>query len=216
MKVAAGSKKTTTKAGFRQCQILIRSGSSLVCWNILVFGFIFSDLGCAQGPKERAHSVALTESQTESEVKIPSPVPGPNQNPNPEKPGQSPIPDLEKSILGTWKYIGFDYEGHRYSPADPRLNLTFTFTPDGIDRLFWETVGEPGLCERKASYKIVDHNLIQENIWVNPNNKAECSHDPDMQMGKISTTKFEISESEIHFILELNGKDLIYILKNLP
>jgi hypothetical protein len=119
--------------------------------------------------------------------------------------------------LGTWKYIGFIYEGNTYQPPNPNLYLTFTFKDSGENRLFWKDIGESGFCERLAKYHVDEiSNLYQEITWVNPDNKAECGKDSDMQMGKITTNHIEVRKNQLWLYLVLNGKDFVYLLEKIP
>ncbi len=119
-------------------------------------------------------------------------------------------------VAGSWQYDGFWFEGHRYPNPNPSLVLTFTFDEGGTSHLYWHRIGEPGFCERKAEYEIRGDLLYQKVTWLNPKNAMDCGRDPDMQLGKETLVKFTFNENELHFYFELNGKEFIYILKNLP
>src|SRR5262245_30056746 len=97
------------------------------------------------------------------------------------------------SILGTWQYDGFTFEGHRYPPSDPALIVTFTFSDDGLSRLRWQRSDEAGFCERVAEFKVENETLYQKVIWLNPENKFDCAKDPDMVLGKETWVRYGVS-----------------------
>jgi len=118
-------------------------------------------------------------------------------------------------ILGRWQYDGFDYDGHRYPNPNPDLELIFNFTEDGNSRLHWKRAGESGFCERLATYRLEDDRLLQTVTWVHPDNAPECAQDSDMQLGKETSTVVSISQEEMSFHFDLDGKLFLYILKRL-
>jgi hypothetical protein len=119
------------------------------------------------------------------------------------------------SIVGLWQYTAYIYEGHRQPAPNPDLVLTFEFSIDGISKLKWARNNEPGFCERHAFYLIQNENLYQKNFWINPNNHASCSSDPDMQKDKESFTRFDLIGDEIQLHFDLNGKQFLYILSRI-
>jgi hypothetical protein len=117
-----------------------------------------------------------------------------------------------QSILGRWRYSGFEYEGNRYNPS-PNLELFFDFRADGVARLGWSRVGERGFCERQARYLIKDGDILyQQVLWLNPGNDARCGQDPDMQMGRETENRVEVTGGELRIFMQLNGQDFIYVL----
>lgn len=123
----------------------------------------------------------------------------------------SPVP----SIVGTWQYDGFLYDGHRYPNPNPSLELFFIFNSDGVSKLYWQRRNETAFCERLAKYTQSDNILWQKVIWINPNNSSECAKDVDMNLGQESTTTISIDKSELNFLFDLNGKAFLYILKRI-
>ncbi|MCE3011319.1 MAG: hypothetical protein LW875_11990 [Proteobacteria bacterium] len=121
----------------------------------------------------------------------------------------------EERIIGTWKYVGFIYEDHRYSPPNPKLHVLFTFSESHNLRLYWEYEGEPGnFCESRSSYLVKDSFFRKETYWLNPDNHFSCGQDPDMQLGKVTTNRiFFQPDNELHLLMALNGKDFFYVLK---
>ena len=123
------------------------------------------------------------------------------------------------TIVGTWRYAGFRYEDRQYPIPNPDLELLFTFREDGVSRLYWHRKNEPGFCERTADYRLDGNMLWQKNTWVNPANDGSCASDPDMQPGRETTTPIQLSQNDMAFVLELNGKEFLYRLtreQNVP
>lgn len=120
------------------------------------------------------------------------------------------------SIVGKWQYDGFFFENARYLNPNPDLTLTFEFRPDGVDRLFWSRKNEPGICERLASYEVVQNRLKQTVTWVNPKNDPSCGSDPDMKLGAETDTEILFTNGELWFHFNLDGKPFEYILIPMP
>lgn len=116
-------------------------------------------------------------------------------------------------LIGVWQYDGYIYQGQRYPSPNPDLYLTFTFRDDSRVRLFWNRRNESGFCEREAHYSLKQDQLFQRIDWVNPENLPECQNDPDMQLGRETTTKIRIASGELHFYLHIDDDDFIYVLK---
>jgi hypothetical protein len=115
-------------------------------------------------------------------------------------------------LLGSWQYVGFIYQAHRYPMPNPELHLTFTFQDDQFVKLYWDREDQPGFCERIARYSLQNNSLYQEITWVNPENLPECQSDPDMQLGKKSVTPIELVGTELHLLFDVNGSEFRYIL----
>lgn len=119
----------------------------------------------------------------------------------------------ETSLRGEWKLSGMIYHGVVVPPLNPKLNLRWTFYPNGTERLYWDREGEPGFCERFATFEILD-GVIKESVFaVNPNNARECGQDADMQVGRETKNKIEIQQQQVLLHLQLGDEELIYILK---
>ena len=123
---------------------------------------------------------------------------------------------LPADLIGTWSYDGYIYQDQRQPRPNPNLDLRFTFKNDGRVNLYWSRSNEIGFCEREAKYSLADNLLSQDIDWVNPQNMSECQNDLDMQLGRKSVTQIGIVEDELHFYLDLNGSEFIYVLKKIP
>lgn len=123
------------------------------------------------------------------------------------------FPNLDPQLLGTWKYVAYEYENQVQPIPNPALDLRFSFNQNGIANLKWQYEGENTFCERKAVYEIQNDGwLYQKVIWLNPANHFSCSKDADMQMGSESLTRYRFKDSQLRLELELSGKAFIYIL----
>lgn len=121
---------------------------------------------------------------------------------------------IAPQVLGSWKYVSYQYDGQTYIVPSPGLDLRFTFYEDGTSKLRWHYENEIGFCERLAQYEIQNGDWIyQKVIWVNPNNHVSCSKDSDMQMGKESLTHYTVAGNKLMLDLELAGNPFVYILE---
>ena len=120
------------------------------------------------------------------------------------------------SIIGTWKFTEYTYEGNTLPAPNPELDLQFTFKKNGLSILKWLRTDEDGFCQRLANYEIKnDTTLKQKTVWLNPDNDFSCAKDHEMQMGNVTETVFTIKDNKLYFELELNGKPFLYILTKL-
>ncbi|MGE4131133.1 MAG: hypothetical protein AB7F86_05810 [Bdellovibrionales bacterium] len=115
-------------------------------------------------------------------------------------------------LLGVWQYDGFFFDGHRYPNPNPEFELTFTFT-ETESRLKWHREDPTQFCERTASYTLENSVLTQTVTWLNPDNESSCSQDPDMQMGRTTSSPIRFAGEELQLVLSLDGKEFLYILK---
>ena len=124
---------------------------------------------------------------------------------------------MTAGLIGTWKFTEYTYEGQTQPAPNPQLDLRFTFNDQGISLLKWFRTDESGFCERTAEYKVENKNKLRQKInWLNPLNDANCSKDPDMQLGHETVTAFRIEKNKLAFELELNEKPFLYILTSIP
>ena len=115
-------------------------------------------------------------------------------------------------IFGHWKFTEMIYRGQKVPLPNPDLNLTWTFFKNGTERLYWDR-GTADFCEKFSYFEVEENYLIEDPIFLNPRNAADCSKDPDMQLGKKSKIKMEILDEELHFYFQLGEEELIYVLK---
>lgn len=106
------------------------------------------------------------------------------------------------------------YRGQEIPLPNPDLFLTWTFFRNGTVRLYWDRGGKD-FCERYAHYQVSDSLLKEEVFALNPQNSADCSKDPDMQLGRQTSNKIKVLDSEIQLFFSLGDEELIYVLKPL-
>lgn len=119
----------------------------------------------------------------------------------------------EPNIIGEWKFTQYILDGDVRPLPNPDLDLRFNFSQSQVATLFWSRKNEEGFCERKASYSVQDHLLYQKIFWVNPENRSECSRDPDMQMGAETVNEVRREELKIQIDFQLSDKIMTYVFE---
>lgn len=117
------------------------------------------------------------------------------------------------SLIGTWQYVGFRFEGNFYPNPNPKLVVEFRFEENGTSNLRWQEKGEDKFCERRADYALNGDVLWQKVTWVHPENDLFCMRDPDMQLGGESWTRIIFEQELLGLVLSLKGEELIYLMK---
>jgi hypothetical protein len=118
-----------------------------------------------------------------------------------------------QQIIGDWKFSSLIYQGQPQPMPNPDLNLRWEFFENGTVRLYWDRKNVTGFCERFAHYTFEKNSLRQIVFAVNPQNADECGKDPDMQVGRDTTNRMEISGRDIHLYFQMGDEDLIYVLE---
>ncbi len=121
---------------------------------------------------------------------------------------QNPI---DNPIAGAWRFVGHIYNDTIIPPMNDKLVITFEFLPDNTDILKWYRIGETGFCERKAKYNYIEQTLSEEIFWVNPENSFECSKDPDMHLGRKTSSVLKKINGQLHLELPLGDQKLVYL-----
>lgn len=119
-------------------------------------------------------------------------------------------------LIGNWHFIGYIYQGNFRPPLNPNLNIIFRFESDGTDYLFWNRQAENGFCERRGQFSVENGALNDEVLWTNPNNFVDCSQDPDMQIGKKTSTPIVLVNGQIQLNLGLAGDPFFYVFEPIP
>lgn len=129
---------------------------------------------------------------------------------------QAPAKIAKPELHGRWKMVAMNYRGQRIPPPNPHLHLFFEFTEVGLSRMFYWRDNENGFCENRSYYWFHEENsmLSQRVVWLNPANRAECAHDPDMRIHAASWTPVDIVEQELLMRVRLGDEDLIYIFQS--
>ena len=114
-------------------------------------------------------------------------------------------------IIGLWMYTGLIFQGQPIAKPSPDLVIYFQFINETDNNLFYFRQDQRGYCERQATYSI-DGNLLKQKITsANPDNADVCSADPDMQIGGLSSTRFEIKDEQLYLYLTLGEDELVYV-----
>lgn len=117
----------------------------------------------------------------------------------------------EQPLVGSWQAIGYYYENNFIQPDDPQLTLVFDFFPDGTHRLFWKLKGENSFCERKGLWRTEEDQLFIEVTWVNPDNGASCSSDPDMKNGLKTQSKISFVNDQLWLEIPFSDTYMTYV-----
>ena len=121
--------------------------------------------------------------------------------------------ETPEEIVGRWLFYKKVYDGVEF-PEGPgaTLRMEFEFLPNGESLLSWRRQGEKGYCARKGRYHTEGGHLVEEVIWVDPQNAYGCADDPDMQLGRRTRTEYFFSGADlgIRFYLGEEPLDLIW------
>ncbi len=120
------------------------------------------------------------------------------------------------NIFGSWQFYAYIYQGHEVPAPNPSLTQILEFGTDGVCRLYYKRDDESGFCERKSSYKFENNVLVQQILWVNPDNQSSCAQDPDMQIGRITTNNARIVGDVFYLDLPMNEDTITYLWKRIP
>ena len=123
------------------------------------------------------------------------------------------------SIIGLWLFSSMLYNNSPLPIPNPDLIMTFEFSEDGTDTLFYKRKGETGSCSRKAFYQFENGHLYQRVYWVNPSNAIWCDSDTDMRIGTEGTNTASINakgELQLDLMMGEEVVTLIWQKKNEP
>ncbi len=115
------------------------------------------------------------------------------------------------SLIGIWLFVATVYQGNEAPRPNPDLQLRFIFQSASKNEVFYYRTGERGFCRRWANYRIEVNFIIQEVVQTDPNNASNCGADPDMQLGIISKTPFELKDGKFFLDLPLGDEGIRYI-----
>ena len=118
---------------------------------------------------------------------------------------------MTQSIVALWLFSSLIYNGQQIPPPNPMLKIYFQFESNGENTLHYFREGERGYCRRKAHYEFFNKQLKQKINWVDPQNASWCAQDPDMQMGRETTTSAWIEGSSLYLKFPMGEQDLIYV-----
>ncbi|MCO5143348.1 MAG: hypothetical protein M9962_09690 [Oligoflexia bacterium] len=123
---------------------------------------------------------------------------------------------MPPSIVGHWFYYKKIYQGQEY-PERPSstLRLHFEFNEDGESHLYWWHEGLGDHCSRKGRFYIENDHIVDEVVWVDPNNTADCAYDPDMQKGRKTKTPYYFILDDLVVRFHIGGEPLDYVWKRI-
>ena len=126
--------------------------------------------------------------------------------------------DNSADIIGQWLYYKVVYKGQLIDPLDPKLVMTFIFSDDGSNTLAFHRKDEVGFCERRAVWYFdeVRKELQQKVTWANPENRGDCSRDPDFQVGHESYSAFRIDQDQLYLSVPLADETIELVWKRIP
>lgn len=115
------------------------------------------------------------------------------------------------SLIGLWLYTSLIYQGQPIARPNPELKMYYSFESESVNEIFYYREGEEGSCRRKAEYEVVNSEIRQKVIAVDPANAGVCAQDTDMQLGYYSVTKFEVIGNKMYLHLPLGEEILTYV-----
>lgn len=117
----------------------------------------------------------------------------------------------DRDIVGNWRFDRIILDGEERPPFNPDLIIEFNFREDGSDTLLWYRNNEKGFCERDGRYAFDGEFLKDKVTWVNPQNRLDCARDPDMQLGRETSTPAVMKNGELYMTFEVDDQTLTYI-----
>lgn len=120
-------------------------------------------------------------------------------------------------FLGNWLFHKMIYKGELMDPLNPKLIMTFSFQELSYNTLSFHRLDEEGFCERTALwfYNHEKQELYQRVTWANPNNRADCSADPDFQVGHESFSPFKYENDQLYLTAPLADENVVLVWKRL-
>lgn len=116
-------------------------------------------------------------------------------------------------VIGSWKFTRYIYQGNELPAPNPQLTQVLTFDETGTSRLYYSRADEAGFCERLAvySYMPTSQTLLQQVVWVNPNNQRGCSMDPDMILGRKTSNRAWVAGDSFYLDMPLSDETITFI-----
>lgn len=115
------------------------------------------------------------------------------------------------ALLGLWLFTSLIYQGQPMPPPNPDLRIYYQFEDTGINTLHYYREGEQGFCERRAVFEYANQNLMQQVVWVHPENAPWCGQDLDMQLGYQSWSPAILQDGKLHLSVQMGDENLIYV-----
>lgn len=118
---------------------------------------------------------------------------------------------IAQTIFGMWLFTSLIYQGHSMPLPNPNLKIYYEFLDTGINTLRYHREGEAGFCERRAAFEFSGSTLVQQVVWVNPQNAPWCSQDTDMQLGNQTWSDTWIENHQLHLTIPMGDEEIIYV-----
>lgn len=122
----------------------------------------------------------------------------------------------DPALVGGWRFYKKVYQGIEM-PEGPgaTLRMFYEFNEAGESYLYWWHEGDTDHCGRKGRYSTEAGFLVEEVVWVDPENTYGCSRDPDMQLGRRTRTPYYFRDGDfaLQFSLGDERLDLVWKLQ---
>ncbi|WP_413558926.1 hypothetical protein [Bdellovibrio sp. HCB209] len=118
---------------------------------------------------------------------------------------------IAESIVGLWLFTSLLYQGHEIPRPNPALQIQYEFSEDGTNSLRYHRDDEEGFCERRALYQFAEETLLQEVMWVNPQNASWCGQDSDMQLGRKTLSHVWFKDGRLYLDIGMGDEIISYI-----
>jgi hypothetical protein len=116
-------------------------------------------------------------------------------------------------ILGIWLFSGLLYNGQPHPLPNPNLRICFEFAANGKNTLFYDRIDESGFCHREAIWSLVNGQLRQKVVWVNPKNNGTCAQDTDMRLGSYSESQVLSHDGRLILDVMVGEETIQYVFR---
>lgn len=113
------------------------------------------------------------------------------------------------AVVGRWRFHKKIYQGTEIPEAPgATLRMFFEFDGAGESHLYWRHEGEKDHCSRKGRYHVEAGHIVEEVVWVDPENTFACGQDPDMQLGRKTRTPYYFHGKDLALRFHLGDEPL--------
>jgi hypothetical protein len=113
------------------------------------------------------------------------------------------------AVEGRWRfYKKIFQENEMPEPPGATLRMFFEYSANGESHLFWWHEGDTDHCSRRGRYHIESGHIVEEVIWVDPENTFACGQDPDMQLGRKTRTPYYFHGKDLALRFHLGDEPL--------
>ncbi len=119
-------------------------------------------------------------------------------------------------IDGHWFYYKKVYRGQEMPEGpDATLRMHYEFDANGDSHLYWWHEGQDDHCRRRGRFSLEDNQIVDEVVWLDPNNTPFCSQDPDMRLGRKTRTPYYFYGNDLALGFNLGDEKLDLIWKRI-